>query len=110
MNKLGPWNKSRILDGSGSASGAETCSSFSRPSLRSIDRRLRFSKTISSRSLILFECQRSINPWSKLMLTAYLEAAMRNAHYELLPEDGQYYGEIPQCNGVYATAAPLEEC
>ena len=34
------------------------------------------------------------------MLTAYLEAAMRSAHYELLPEDGQYYGEIPQCNGV----------
>ena len=44
------------------------------------------------------------------MLTAYLEAAMRSAHYELLPEDGQYYGEIPQCNGVYATAATLEEC
>ena len=44
------------------------------------------------------------------MLTAYLEAAMRSAHYELLPEDGQYYGEIPPCNGVYATAATLEEC
>ena len=44
------------------------------------------------------------------MLTAYLEAAMWNAHYELLPEDSQYYGEIPQCNGVYATAATLEEC
>ena len=44
------------------------------------------------------------------MLAAYLEAAMRSAHYELLPEDGQYYVEIPQCNGVYATAATLEEC
>ena len=44
------------------------------------------------------------------MLTAYLDAAMRSAHYELLPDDGQYYGEIPQCNGVYATAAKLEEC
>jgi predicted RNase H-like HicB family nuclease len=44
------------------------------------------------------------------MLTAYLDAAMRSAHYELLPEDGQYYGEIPQCNGVYATAAALEIC
>ena len=44
------------------------------------------------------------------MLTAYLKAAMRSAHYELLPEDGQYYGEIPQCHGVYATAATLEEC
>ncbi|HUG66486.1 MAG TPA: hypothetical protein VMM76_01965 [Pirellulaceae bacterium] len=44
------------------------------------------------------------------MLTAYLEAAMRSAHYELLPDDGQFYGEIPQCNGVYATAVSLEEC
>lgn len=44
------------------------------------------------------------------MLTAYLDAAMRSAHYELLPDDGQYYGEILQCNGVYATAATLEEC
>ena len=44
------------------------------------------------------------------MLIAYLEAAMRSAHYELLPDDGQYFGEIPQCNGVYATAATLEEC
>lgn len=44
------------------------------------------------------------------MLTAYLEAAMRSAHYGVLPDDGQFYGEIPQCNGVYATAATLEEC
>jgi predicted RNase H-like HicB family nuclease len=43
------------------------------------------------------------------MLTTYLEAAMRSAHHELLPDDGQFYGEIPQCNGVYATAASLEE-
>ena len=44
------------------------------------------------------------------MLTAYLDAAMRSAHYELLSDDGQYYGEFPPCNGVYATAATLEEC
>ena len=44
------------------------------------------------------------------MLTTYLEAAMRSAHYELLPDDGQYFGEIPPCNGVYATAVTLEEC
>lgn len=44
------------------------------------------------------------------MLIAYLEAAMRSAHYELLPDDCQYYGEIPQCIGVYATASTLEEC
>lgn len=44
------------------------------------------------------------------MLTAYLDAAMRSAHYELLSDDGQYYGEVVPCNGVYATAATLEEC
>jgi predicted RNase H-like HicB family nuclease len=44
------------------------------------------------------------------MLTKYLEAAMRNAHYEILADDGTYYGEIPVCQGVYANAATLEEC
>jgi len=44
------------------------------------------------------------------MLTKYLEAAMRHAHYEILKDDGTYYGEIPECRGVYATARTLEEC
>jgi predicted RNase H-like HicB family nuclease len=44
------------------------------------------------------------------MLTKYLEAAMRHAHYEILPDDGTYYGEIPECRGVYANAPTLEEC
>lgn len=44
------------------------------------------------------------------MLTAYLKAAMRNARYEILSDDGQFYGEIPECNGVYATAQSLEAC
>jgi predicted RNase H-like HicB family nuclease len=44
------------------------------------------------------------------MLTQYLKAALRNAHYEILPDDGQYYGEIAACNGVYATAPSLEDC
>ena len=44
------------------------------------------------------------------MLTDYLNAAMRSAHYELLSEDDQFYGEVPLCNGVYATASTLEEC
>jgi predicted RNase H-like HicB family nuclease len=44
------------------------------------------------------------------MLTQYLEAAMRHAHYEILTDDGTYYGEIPECQGVYANAATLEEC
>ena len=44
------------------------------------------------------------------MLTKYIEAAMRGARYEILKDDGRFYGEIPQCRGVYATAARLEEC
>lgn len=44
------------------------------------------------------------------MLTKYLDAAMRHARYEILPEDGTYYGEIPECRGVYANAPTLEEC
>lgn len=35
---------------------------------------------------------------------------MRHAHYEILPDDGSFYGEIPVCPGVYANAATLEEC
>jgi predicted RNase H-like HicB family nuclease len=44
------------------------------------------------------------------MLTDYLTAAVRHAVYELLPEDGEYYGEIPLCPGVFATAKSIEEC
>jgi predicted RNase H-like HicB family nuclease len=44
------------------------------------------------------------------MLTPYITAAMRHAHYELLPEGEGYYGEIPALEGVYATASTLEAC
>jgi predicted RNase H-like HicB family nuclease len=44
------------------------------------------------------------------MLLEYLQAALRHAHYEILKDDGTYYGEIPECNGVYANAATLEAC
>ena len=44
------------------------------------------------------------------MLTGYFQAALRHAHYEILSDDGQYYGEIPECNGVFATANSLEAC
>ena len=44
------------------------------------------------------------------MLTKYLEAAMRHAHYEILSDDGTCYGEIQECKGVYANAPTLEEC
>jgi predicted RNase H-like HicB family nuclease len=44
------------------------------------------------------------------MLTQYLDAAMSRAHYEILKDDGTFYGEIPECPGVYAAASTLEEC
>ena len=44
------------------------------------------------------------------MLTAYIRAAMAKARYEILPDDGTYYGEVPGFQGVYASAAALEDC
>lgn len=44
------------------------------------------------------------------MLLNYIQAALRHAKYEILPDDGAYYGEIIECNGVYAHAKTLEEC
>ena len=44
------------------------------------------------------------------MLTEYLQAAMRRAEYEILPDDGSFYGEIPDFQGVYANARTLESC
>jgi predicted RNase H-like HicB family nuclease len=43
------------------------------------------------------------------VLIAYIQAAMRQAIYELL-EDGTYYGEIPNFQGVWANEAALEAC
>jgi len=44
------------------------------------------------------------------MLIRYLQAALRRAHYEMLSDDGSYYGEIPGFDGVYANARSLERC
>ena len=44
------------------------------------------------------------------MLLDYINAAMRQAKYEILPDDGTFYGEIPTFKGIYANANSLEEC
>jgi predicted RNase H-like HicB family nuclease len=44
------------------------------------------------------------------MLTEYISAAMRKAHYEILPEGEGYYGSIPGLQGVWANAKTLEAC
>ena len=43
------------------------------------------------------------------MLLEYVDAAMRKASYEILP-NGSYYGEIAGFQGVYAIAASMETC
>ncbi|MBK9091165.1 MAG: type II toxin-antitoxin system HicB family antitoxin [Holophagales bacterium] len=44
------------------------------------------------------------------MLSSYLQSALRRARYEILEDDSRFYGEIPDCPGVYAVATTLEEC
>jgi predicted RNase H-like HicB family nuclease len=44
------------------------------------------------------------------MLTKYIQAAMNHAHYEILPDDGSYYGEVPSFKGIYADTTQLEAC
>ena len=44
------------------------------------------------------------------MLTNYIRAAMRRARYEILPDDGTFYGEIPGFDGVWANTDTLESC
>jgi predicted RNase H-like HicB family nuclease len=44
------------------------------------------------------------------MITDYIASAMKRAHYEILEDDKSYYGEVKECEGVYANALTLEEC
>ncbi len=43
------------------------------------------------------------------MLTEYIQAAMREAHYELI-EGGRFFGSIPACKGTWGEGKTLEEC
>lgn len=40
----------------------------------------------------------------------YVHAAMKKARYEILPDDGTFYAEIPGFDGVYANSDTLESC
>jgi len=44
------------------------------------------------------------------MLSDYIKAAMQRAHYEILSDDGTYYGSIPGLDGVWANASTLDGC
>jgi len=43
------------------------------------------------------------------VLTRYLRAALHRATYKVL-EDGSFFGEIPEFDGVWANAGVLEVC
>ena len=44
------------------------------------------------------------------MLTSYINAAMRKAHYGILRDREGYFGNIKGINGVWANADTLEAC
>ncbi len=44
------------------------------------------------------------------ILTSYIWAAIRQAKYEMLSDDGTFYGQIPGFGGVYANSNTLEAC
>jgi len=44
------------------------------------------------------------------VLMDYVRSAMRQAQYEILPDDSTFYGEIPGFVGVWANAVTLEAC
>ena len=44
------------------------------------------------------------------MISDYLDAAMKRTHYEMIEDEEPFYGEISECQGVWATGANLEEC
>ena len=44
------------------------------------------------------------------MLAHYLDVAMEMAQYEILEEDGTYWGEIPGLQGVWARHQTLAGC
>jgi predicted RNase H-like HicB family nuclease len=44
------------------------------------------------------------------VLTSYLDAAMRLAHYELIDGGTAVYAEIRELPGVYASGPTVEEC
>ena len=44
------------------------------------------------------------------MLASYLDAAMELATYEIIEDDGTYWGEIPGCQGVWGRHRTLPGC
>ena len=43
------------------------------------------------------------------MLASYLDAAMERAHYEIIEDEGSFWGEIPGVQGVWARHATWKD-
>lgn len=44
------------------------------------------------------------------MLAEYIDKAMEEARYEIIEDEGTYWGEIPGIQGVWARHTTLEGC
>ncbi len=44
------------------------------------------------------------------MIRNYIDAALRQAHYEIIDDEEPYYGSVPGLQGVWASGKTLEEC
>ena len=44
------------------------------------------------------------------LLAEHIEIAMRDAVYEVLEDDGSYFGTVPGFQGAWANADTIEEC
>ena len=44
------------------------------------------------------------------VISEYFDTAMRRARYEMIDDPEPFYGEISECQGVWATGKTLEEC
>jgi predicted RNase H-like HicB family nuclease len=44
------------------------------------------------------------------LLASYIDQAMELARYEIIEDEGKYWGEIPGLQGVWARHATLEGC
>jgi predicted RNase H-like HicB family nuclease len=45
-----------------------------------------------------------------VVLTEYVEEALKRARYEIIDDEEPYYGEVPELKGVWATGKTLEKC
>jgi len=45
-----------------------------------------------------------------LMIRNYIDAALHQAHYEIIDDEEPYYGSVPGLQGVWASGGTLEAC